>query len=157
MLTEPARDLPTASSTESSQEQVRGRYIGPERAALIVQIKQKNPAATHREIADAIGCSRPTVTEWLSLLDLNTVPEARKLARSQALRATLKLSEQVDHDDARVSQGAAKAVVALAGVAETGPQVQVGVQVIVGSSAQPAGPDPFERVMVNLSPQPIDS
>lgn len=143
----------TLEPADSSVNITRGRYIGPERAALIVQLKQKNPAATHQEIADAIGCSRPTVTEWLSMLELNTVPEARKLARSQALRATLKLSEHVEHDDARVSQGAAKALVALAGVQESGPAVQVGVQVVVGSASQPAGPDPFDSVvMINSTP-----
>lgn len=136
-------ELPTKPDGESSVILTRGRYIGPERAALIVQIKQKNPNATHQEIADAIGCSRPTVTEWLQMLELNTVPEARKLAKSQALRATLKLSEHVEHEDARVSQGAAKALVALAGVQEGSQQVNVGVQVIVGSVSQPAGPDPF--------------
>ena len=154
-LTPPAPvDLPTRLRGESSVEITRGRYIGPERAALIVQIKQKNPAATHQEIADAIGCSRPVVTEWLSMLELNTVPEARKLARSQALRATLKLSEHLEHDDARVQQGAASKLVALAGVQETQQQVAVGVQVVVGQLGQPAGMDPFSghNVMVNCDP-----
>lgn len=129
--------------------------VSPEKAALIVRLKRLNPKITQQEIADAVGYSVPTVSRWLAALDNDTVPEARKLAKSQALRATLKLEEQIDHTDPRVSQGAAKAVVALAGVQETGPAVQVGVQVIVGSSSAPAGPDPFE-VMVNPSPQVVD-
>lgn len=88
------------------------------------------------------------------MLELNTVPEARKLARSQALRATLKLSEHLEHDDARVQQGAASKLVALAGVQETQQQVAVGVQVVVGQLGQPAGVDPFagHNVMVNCDP-----
>jgi DNA-binding Lrp family transcriptional regulator len=151
---QPPSDQPKANSGESSLQHTKGRYIGPERAALIVQIKQKNPAATHQEIADAIGCSRPTVTEWLQMLELNTVPEARKLMKSQALRASLKLSEHVEHEDARVSQGAAKAIIAAAGVQEGSAQVSVGVQVIVGSSSQPAGPDPFDNV---IDSKPLES
>lgn len=87
---------------------------------------------------------------WLRKLDNDTVPEARKLAKSNALRATMKLEDQVDHADPRVSQGAAKALVALAGVQETSAQVQVGVQVIVGNSTQPAGPDPFEAIAASV-------
>jgi hypothetical protein len=84
----------------------------------------------------------------LAALDNDTVPEARKLAKSQSLRATMKLADQVDHTDPRVSQGAAKAITALAGVQEGSAQVSVGVQVIVGTPTQPAGPDPFDNQSV---------
>lgn len=140
----------------SSDDQATFQRITPEKAGLIVRIKQKNPAVTHQEIADAIGCHASTVTRWLQILDTDTVPEARKLAKSQALRASLKLNEQIDHTDPRVSQGAAKAVVALAGVQEGTAQVAVGVQVIIGSAASPAGPDPFDNVTIETQPQVID-
>lgn len=119
-------------------------------AAYIVRIKRLRPQITQQQIADLCGVSQPTVSQWLAALDNDTVPEARKLAKSQALRATMKLEDQVDHADPRVSQGAAKALVALAGVQETSAQVSVGVQVIVGSSAQPAGPDPFETMSATI-------
>jgi hypothetical protein len=44
--------------------------------------------------------------------------------------------------------GAAKAITALAGVQEGTAQVSVGVQVIVGSASEPAGPDPFIDAIV---------
>jgi transcriptional regulator with XRE-family HTH domain len=110
-------------------------------------LKRLRPEITLSEIADAVGYSVPTVSRWLAALDNDTVPEARKLAKSNALRATMKITDQIDHTDPRVSQGAAKAITALAGVQESGPAVQVGVQVIVGSASAPAGPDPFEIVV----------
>lgn len=125
----------------------RVHRVSPEMAAYIVRIKRLRPQITQQQIADLCGVSQPTVSQWLAALDNDTVPEARKLAKSQALRATMKLEDQVDHADPRVSQGAAKALVALAGVQETSAQVSVGVQVIVGSSSQPAGPDPFDVVV----------
>lgn len=62
----------------------------------------------------------------------------------------MKMVEQIDADDPRVSQGAAKAITALAGVQEGSAQVNVGVQVIVGSSTQPAGVDPFEAIEATI-------
>ena len=128
-----------------------------EKALEIIQLRKAKPDIQGQEIAALVGVAPSTVSRWLKLLDTDTVPEARKLAKSQALRATMKLEDQVEHPDPRVSQGAAKALVALAGVQEGSAPVQVGVQVIVGSASQPAGPDPFESVMVNVPPQPIDS
>jgi transcriptional regulator with XRE-family HTH domain len=120
----------------------------------MVRLKRINPKITLEQIAAAVGVkSISTVSRWLSELDNDTVPEARKLAKTNALRATMKLEDQVDHADPRVSQGAAKALVALAGVQEGSAQVQVGVQVIVGSSSAPAGPDPFETITVNKAEQ----
>ena len=124
----------------------RVHRVGPEMAAYIVRIKRLRPKITQQQIADLCGVSQPTVSQWLAALDNDTVQEARKLSKSNALRATMKLTEQIDAADPRVSQGAAKAITALAGVQESGPAVQVGVQVIVGSSTQPAGPDPFASV-----------
>ena len=127
--------------------------VTADQASAIVRLRRANPKITMVEIAAAIGVkSHSTVSYWLRLLDNDTVPEARKLAKSHALRATMKLEAQIDHDDPRVSQGAAKAINALAGVQEGSAQVQVGVQVIVGSSAHPAGPDPFagHNMVVNL-------
>lgn len=118
-----------------------------EKALEILQLRKAKPDIQGQEIARIVGVAPSTVSRWLKLLDTDTVPEARKLAKSQALRATMKLEDQVDHADPRVSQGAAKALVALAGVQETHTQVSVGVQVVVGSSSQPAGPDPFEVVV----------
>jgi hypothetical protein len=128
-----------------------------EKALEIIQLRKAKPDIQGQEIAALVGVAPSTVSRWLKLLDTDTVPEARKLAKSQALRATMKLEDQVDHSDPRVSQGAAKALVALAGVQEGSAQVNVGVQVIVGSASAPAGPDPFEHVMVNQSPQAVDS
>jgi len=119
-------------------------------AAYIVRIKRLRPQIKQSEIARLCGVAQPTVSRWLAALDNDTVAEARKLAKSNALPATMKLKEQIEHSDPRVSQGAAKAIVALAGVQETGSAVQVGVQVIVGNSTQPAGPDPFESIAATV-------
>jgi transcriptional regulator with XRE-family HTH domain len=124
--------------------------VGPEKAAEIVRLKRIRPSITQQEIADALGIGIATVSRWLSALDNDTVKEARQLAKSQALRATMKIADQVDHSDPRVSLGASKAVVALAGVQEGSAQVSVGVQVIVGSQTQPAGPDPFETISATV-------
>lgn len=129
--------------------------VSPQQATEIVRLKRINPDITLEQIRAAIGVkSISTVSRWLSALDNDTVPEARKLAKTQALTATMKLTEQVDHSDPRVSQGAAKALVALAGVQESSQQVAVGVQVVVGQLGQPAGADPFNghNVMVNCDP-----
>lgn len=129
--------------------------VSPAQATEIVRLKRINPKITLEQIAAAIGVkSASTVSYWLRELDNDTVPEARKLAKTNALRSVMKLDEQVDHADPRVSQGAAKAIVALAGVQEGAQQVQVGVQVIVGQVGAPAGDDPFDgrNVAVNLPP-----
>ena len=132
--------------------------VSPAQATEIVRLKRINPKITLEEIRAAIGVkSISTVSYWLRELDNDTVQEARKHAKTNALRASMKLTEQIDDSDPRVSQGAAKAITALAGVQEGSAQVSVGVQVIVGSQAQPAGPDPFETIMVNQSPQVIDN
>lgn len=120
--------------------------VGPEKAAEIVRLRRIRPQITQQEIADALGIAVSTVSRWLSALENDTVKEARQLVKSQALRATMKLSDQIDNTDPRVSQGAAKAITALAGVQEGSTQVNVGVQVIVGSPEQPAGPDPFDTI-----------
>lgn len=121
--------------------------VGPEKAAQIVRLKRLRPQITQQEIAAALGIDHSTVSRWLAALDNDTVPEARKLAKSQALRATMKIADQIDDTDPRVSQGAAKAIAALAGVPEGAQPVQVGVQVVVGQVGQPAGSDPFARVV----------
>ena len=117
-------------------------------AAYIVRIKRLRPQITQQEIAALVGVSQPTVSRWLAEFENDTVKEARQLAKNQALPATMVLKEQMKDADPRVSQGAAKALVALAGVQEGSAQVQVGVQVIVGSASQPAGPDPFDAIAV---------
>jgi transposase-like protein len=142
----PSDDLAT-----QSDESVGYSSVPHAVAFQIIQIKRAKPDIEGQEIARIVGVHPSTVSRWLKLLSTDTVREARQLAKSQALRATMKLEDQVDHSDPRVSQGAAKALVALAGVQETGPQVQVGVQVIVGSSSAPAGPDPF-AVVVESTP-----
>ncbi len=119
--------------------------VSPAQAIAIVRLRQANPALEGKEIARAIGVHPSTVSRWLQILNTDTVPEARKLMRSQALRATMKIVDQVEHTDPRVSQGAAKSIIATAGVAELAP-VMVGVQIIVGSPGNPAGPDPFDVV-----------
>lgn len=143
--------LPNFANTDAPG---RVHRVSPEMAAYIVRIKRLRPQITQQQIAALCGVSQPTVSQWLAALDNDTVPEARQLSRSQALRATMKLSDMVDHADPRVSQGAAKALVALAGVQEGSQPVQVGVQVIVGQLGQPAGPDPFldGQIMVNSTP-----
>jgi transcriptional regulator with XRE-family HTH domain len=139
---------PTPPETGTSPGYSR---VSPEQATEIVRLKRINPKITYEQIAAAIGVkSVSTVSYWLRALDNDTVQEARKLAKTNALRATMKLEDQVDHADPRVSQGAAKALVALAGVQEGSAQVQVGVQVVVGSASQPAGPDPFESITATV-------
>ena len=120
-------------------------------AAHIVRLKRHNPNITQEGICAALGgaITQSTVSRWLSALDNDTVPEARKLAKTNALRSVMKLDEQIDHDDPRVSQGAAKAIVALAGVQEGSQPIQVGVQVIVGTVGQPAGDDPFSAQVID--------
>ena len=120
--------------------------VSPAQAGAIVRLKRINPKLTMQEIADAVGVkSVATVSHWLHSLDNDTVPEARKHLKSQALRAAMTISDQVDHSDPRVSQGAAKAVIAGAGVIERDASIQVGVQVVVGTPASPAGRDPWEE------------
>lgn len=138
----------TALETTPPQEDDSPGYsrVTADKALAIKQLRKLNK--TGEEIAAAIGVHPSTVSRWLKLLETDTVTEARQLSKSQALRAAMKLTDQVDHSDPRVSQGAAKALVALAGVQEGSAQVQVGVQVIVGSASQPAGPDPFEAIEV---------
>jgi transcriptional regulator with XRE-family HTH domain len=118
--------------------------VTAEQAGEIVRLRRINPKITYEEIAAAIGVkSVSTVSYWLTKLENDTVKEARQLAKSQALRATMKIADQIEDTDPRVSQGAAKAITALAGVQEGSAQVQVGVQVIVGDGVTPIGPDPF--------------
>lgn len=132
-----------------SDETVGYSRVTHEKALEIIQLRRAKPDIQGQEIAALVGVAPSTVSRWLKLLTTDTVPEARQLAKSQALRGTMKLADQVEHSDPRVSQGAAKALVALAGVAETSQQVQVGVQVVVGQVGQPAGDDPF---VVTVSP-----
>lgn len=115
-------------------------------AFAIYALRKAKPELTRKEIAERIGVHPSTVTRWLQVLDQDTVPEARKVLKSHALQASLTVVDQLEHEDARVQQGAAKAIIAAAGVPEGSAQVSVGVQVIVGSLSQPAGPDPFESI-----------
>ena len=101
-----------------------------------------------KDIAAALEIHPSTVSRWLKVLDGgdDTVKEARYLAKSKALPATITITELIESPDPRVALGAAKAITALAGVQEGTAQVQVGVQVVVGSVNKPAGPDPFDVV-----------
>jgi transcriptional regulator with XRE-family HTH domain len=122
--------------------------VSPEKAAEIVRLRRINPNITQQEIATALDISIGTVSRWLNALGNDTVQEARKYVKAQALRASMKIADQIDHSDPRVVLGAAKAITALAGVQEGTAQVSVGVQVIVGSASEPAGPDPFIDAIV---------
>lgn len=124
--------------------------VSPEMAAYIVRIKRLRPSIKQEEIAQLTGVSQATVSRWLAEFENDTVAETRKYLKGKALPAGMKLVEQVSDTDPRVSQGAAKAILALAGVQEGSSQVSVGVQVIVGSATQPAGPDPFETVTATV-------
>lgn len=143
---EPFRDDQTAYTNESGAV----HRVSPEMAAYIVKIRRIRPSITQAEIAQLVGVSQPTVSRWLAEFENDTVPETRKYLKGKALPAAMKLVEQKDDSDPRVSQGAAKAILALAGVQEGSAQVSVGVQVIVGSASQPAGPDPFETVTATI-------
>lgn len=149
----PDEAIVPASTAQSDDDSGYSR-VTADKALAIKQLRKLGKSG--QEIAAAIGVHPSTVSRWLRLLETDTVKEARQLAKSQALRATMKLSEHVDHSDPRVSQGAAKALTALAGVQEGSAQVNVGVQVVVGTASQPAGPDPFETHAVNVTPQVID-
>lgn len=121
--------------------------VTAEQAGELVRLRRINPKITYEELAAAIGVkSVSTVSYWLTRLENDTVPEARKLAKTKALPATMKIADLVEDSDPRVALGAAKAITALAGVQEGAAPVQVGVQVVVGSASQPAGPDPFETI-----------
>lgn len=146
---------PTSEDPDITQSNNSGGYssVSHATALQIIQIKRAKPDIQGQELAALVGVHPSTVSRWLKLLTTDTVPEARQLAKSQALRGTMKLADQVEHADPRVSQGAAKALVALAGVAETTPQVQVGVQVVVGQVGQPAGADPWEITVDQPSEQ----
>ena len=132
-------------TTEPTQSDDSPGYsrVSPDKASAIIRLRRANPKITGLEIAAALEIHPSTVSRWLQILETDTVPEARKLLKANALRASMKVADQIDHNDPRVSQGAAKAVLAGAGVAEQGVAVQVGVRVIVGSLDKPAGPDPF--------------
>ena len=117
--------------------------VSPQKAVQIARLKRDNPKLTQQEIAHVVGVHHSTVSRWLRELTDNTVNDARNLMKSQALPAAMKIVDHVNDPDPRVSLQAAKAIAALAGVQEGSQQVSVGVQVIVGSASQPAGPDPF--------------
>lgn len=151
----PVQTTIDAASTAQSDDESGYSRVTADKALAIKQLRKLGKNG--QEIAAAIGVHPSTVSRWLKLLETDTVPESRQLAKSQALRATMKLMDQVDHSDPRVSQGAAKAITALAGVQEGSAPVQVGVQVVVGSASQPAGPDPFAQPIVDASAQVVDS
>ncbi len=140
----PDPDLDESLQSEASLGYNR---VSPDTASAIIRIKRANPKIEGKDIAALLGIHPSTVSRWLRVLDTDTVPEARKLMRSQALRATMKIVDQVDHTDPRVSQGAAKSIIATAGVAEPAP-VQIGIRVVVGQPGAPAGPDPFDAPVV---------
>jgi transcriptional regulator with XRE-family HTH domain len=154
-MAEPTETLEPLSAVDPPAHDDAGGYsrVTADQASAIIRLTRANPSITQREIAAAIGVkSASTVSYWLRRLNTDTTLEARKLMKSEALRAALKISEHVDHDDPRVSQGAAKAITALAGVQESAQAIQVGVQVVVGQPGAPAGPDPFDNVVVNSLP-----
>ena len=145
-----------ATTPAESGDSPRYSRVTADQVSEMAAIRRTNPKATYAEIAAAVGvASVSTVSYWLTRLERDTVPEARKLAKSESLRATMKIAGHVDNPDPRVSLGASKALVALAGVQETGPAVQVGVQVIVGSAQQPAGPDPFDSHKSVVHSEPV--
>jgi len=127
------------ANTDTTQGYKR---VTPEIAGVIRRLRRLGK--TQVQIADAIGMSQGTVSSWLRALSDDSTEDARQLAKNQALTATLKLVKQIDDTDPRVSQGAAKGIVAIAGVTVE-QQVQVGVQVVLGGSGQPAGYDPLAR------------
>jgi transposase-like protein len=136
----------TADITAQAVDDPGYSRVTADKALAIKQLRKIGK--TGEEIAAAIGVHPSTVSRWLRLLETDTVQESRQLAKSQALRATMKIDKLVDDSDPRVALGAAKAITALAGVQEGSTQVQVGVQVIVGNTQQPAGPDPFDATTV---------
>ena len=113
-------------------------------ALQIIQIKQAKPDIEGKELARLVGVHPSTVSRWLQLLRSDTVPEARKWLKANALRSALKITDQIESSDPRVSQQAAKTVLANAGVIENNQAIQVGVQVVVGTPQAPAGRDPWE-------------
>jgi DNA-binding MurR/RpiR family transcriptional regulator len=137
-------DAPDQTLTQSTPDQT---YSSDWHATAlqIIQIKQAKPDISGNDLAALVGVHPSTVSRWLKLLQSDTVPEARKLLKSQALRASMKIVDQVDHSDPRVSQQAAKTVLANAGVVENSQAIQVGVQVIVGTPQAPAGRDPWDE------------
>ena len=125
--------------------------VTADQAAEMAHIRRINPDATYAEIAAAVGvASVSTVSYWLKRLERNTVPDARNLMKAEALPAAMGIVDQTKHKDPRVAQGALKTVLAMAGVQEGSAPVQVGVQVIVGSASQPAGPDPFDNIQATI-------
>lgn len=144
-----AQELDTDALAPQSDSESGYHRVTHDKALEIIRLRRAKPDITGNDIAALVGVAPSTVSRWLALLDTDTVKESRQLAKSQSLRATMKLADHIDHSDPRVSQGAAKAITALAGVQEGSAPIQVGVQVIVGSQAQPAGPDPFEAVVIS--------
>ena len=119
-----ANTLIEADTAVKAPHQPGYSRVSPAQATEIVRLKRINPKITLEEIRAAIGVkSISTVSYWLRELDNDTVQEARKHAKTNALRASMKLTEQIDDSDPRVSQGAAKAISALAGVQEGSAQV----------------------------------
>lgn len=144
----PPQDAPTPDLPVHSDLDQKRAHIGPERALLILKLKERNPDVTHQEIADAVGCDRSTVTRTLQIFETNTVPEARKYLKAHSLKAAMVVTDHLEHRDARVQQGAAKAIMAGAGVQEGSAGVQVGVQVIVGDGVTPACENPLRTITV---------
>jgi transposase-like protein len=128
--------------------------VSPAQATEMVRLRRINPKITLEQIAAAVGVkSLSTVSHWIRELDNDTVQEARKFVKTKALKAVMKLDEQLETSaDPRVVQGAAKAIAALGGVVQTGQPIQVGVQVVVGSMDAPAGHDPLDNVTIDAIP-----
>jgi hypothetical protein len=142
-------DSPKHTETLTQSDDSHGySRVSQEKLLAIKQLHKLGK--TGQEIAAALEVHPSTVSRWLKVLEGgdNTVPEARNLMKAQALPAAMGIMEQTTDTDPRVRQGALKAVLALAGVQEGSAQVTVGVQVIVGAPGQPAGPDPFEGVII---------
>lgn len=145
----PDTALQPISDTNAGYSRVTAAQV-----SLILQLRRERPTITQAELGQILGVHQTTIGYWLRELTTDTVQDARALAKAKALKATLKIADHVENSDPRVSLGAAKAITALAGVAEGIAPVQVGVQVIVGNTGQPAGQDPFDNV---IESKPIES
>jgi len=118
------------------------KRVTAEMAAAIRRLRRLGK--TQKETADALGIAQTTVSFWDRALSDDSTEDARQLAKHEALTATMKLAKQIEHSDPRVAQGAAKGIVAIAGVTAEA-QVQVGVQVVLGQPGRPAGHDPLAK------------
>jgi len=124
------------------------RRVSPDDALKIYRLRETG--LTLDQIVAATGWSAGTVHRYATQAD--TVEAADKLLRHKALRAAEVAVDQLESTSEKVSQGAARLVMAGAKMlGGNGQQQTIGVSIVIGMPGQPAGPDPFEAKVLTIT------